>query len=212
MKTMRNKLRTKSGSTIIFALVFFLFCAMIGGIILTSAYTNVNRAAKARDTQQSYFTVSSAARLIAEELEGIEFEGLENDYDSSVDYFECTKASDVLSNSLLPMAEKIFYEASASTVSKQFSLSVPDSEEVTDVTATLMLTDKTATVHLTLDSAPDKYEMTLTVPITHSTRTVTGTVTETDVVDGEEVSVEIPYEETTITIKFGTAVIEKGAA
>lgn len=73
MNQITKKLNSKRGVTVIFGLVFFLFCAIVGGIVLSSAYSSAGRMSHMRDEQQAYLTVSSAAQLVRDELEGMSF-------------------------------------------------------------------------------------------------------------------------------------------
>lgn len=70
MGAVKQKLKSKRGASIILALVFFLICAVVGSIVLASASSNAGRLSHMRDEQQAYLTVSSAAKLVREELEG----------------------------------------------------------------------------------------------------------------------------------------------
>lgn len=73
MKNARKKLNSKQGATIVLALLFFLICAVIGGIVLASASANAGRLSHIRQEQQAYLNLGSAAKLIREEIAGTEF-------------------------------------------------------------------------------------------------------------------------------------------
>lgn len=62
-----NKLRSKSGASMILAMVFMLFCMFIGGSVLAAASANGYRVAHLSD-QQQYLDERSAALLTADEL------------------------------------------------------------------------------------------------------------------------------------------------
>lgn len=64
----RSKLRDTSGSSIIIALVFFLICAIIGSVVVTAASVEAKSVQTHKDLQQAEFTISSAAKVLAEEL------------------------------------------------------------------------------------------------------------------------------------------------
>lgn len=87
MNAVMIKLNKKNGVSIILALIFFLICAVIGGIVLTSAYNNAGRLSHTNESQQAYLTVSSAAKMLRDTIDGMEFsytvtkvEVLENDF------------------------------------------------------------------------------------------------------------------------------------
>lgn len=73
LNAIKNKLQSKSGASIIIALLFFLICSVIGGIVLVSANANAGRLSHTRQEQQAYLTASSAVRLVREELKGLQF-------------------------------------------------------------------------------------------------------------------------------------------
>ena len=75
MSRIKSKLSNQSGASAVLALLFFLTCTMVGSVVLTATSANVGRFAATRQTQQDYFTVSSAARLLQEELEGMSLTG-----------------------------------------------------------------------------------------------------------------------------------------
>lgn len=68
MNRISHKLRSRSGASMIIALVFLLFCMFIGGAVLASASANGARAAKQTQQQQAYLDQRSAALLLADQL------------------------------------------------------------------------------------------------------------------------------------------------
>ncbi|MDR0952412.1 MAG: hypothetical protein LBM18_05755 [Oscillospiraceae bacterium] len=74
MKALRAKLKSENGVTIVMALIFFLICAIIGGIVLTSSYANAGRLATARAERQAHLTIGSAAELLRAEILGSRYE------------------------------------------------------------------------------------------------------------------------------------------
>lgn len=64
MKTGFQKLRSESGASIILALVFLLICLSVGAMILASASVNIHKETSARDQQEQYLSIASAARLL----------------------------------------------------------------------------------------------------------------------------------------------------
>ena len=69
MEMLRKKLKSQSGVSIIMAMFLFLICAVIGSLVLTAATTAAGRKALAAQSDQRYYSVDSAARLIRDLVE-----------------------------------------------------------------------------------------------------------------------------------------------
>ena len=65
---MINKLKSSRGATMILALALFLICVMVSSIILVVAASSSGRVGQQVEEQQAYLAVSSAADVIAAEL------------------------------------------------------------------------------------------------------------------------------------------------
>lgn len=78
----KRKLKQNSGATILMALMLFLACVTIAGVILGSAMTNLNKVKNQQAQLQVYESVSSAARLVCQRMQGVTYTGSEsfNDY------------------------------------------------------------------------------------------------------------------------------------
>ena len=63
-----NVLRSQTGASITFALLLFLACAMVGALVLTAGSAAAGRVSNLAQSDQRYYSVSSAASLLAEEL------------------------------------------------------------------------------------------------------------------------------------------------
>lgn len=63
-----NKIHNSKGATILIALLFFLLCAMAGSVVLAAGTAASGRLAGLTGQQQTYYTVSSAARLLRDEM------------------------------------------------------------------------------------------------------------------------------------------------
>jgi len=70
MHTIGKKIKSKSGVTIIAALVFFVIAAILGSVVITAASASAGRLTHLHNEQQAYLTVSSAARLVRDEIKG----------------------------------------------------------------------------------------------------------------------------------------------
>ncbi len=65
----KQKLRSSKGASLIIALVFMLFCAMVGSAVLAAATANGGRVAALKSDQQEYLNQRSAATLLSDELQ-----------------------------------------------------------------------------------------------------------------------------------------------
>ena len=59
-----NKVRSRTGASISFALLLFLVCAVLCSVILTAATTASGRMSNLAETDQRYYAVTSAAELM----------------------------------------------------------------------------------------------------------------------------------------------------
>ena len=75
MKRLREKLHSKSGMSILLALLMFLVCAMVAASVLGAAASNAGKIRSNQVEHQKYLTLSSAMRLICDELERAEYIG-----------------------------------------------------------------------------------------------------------------------------------------
>lgn len=74
----KRKLKQNSGATILMALMLFLACVTIAGVILGSAMTNLNKVKNQQKQLQVYESVSSAARLVRDRMNGLTFTASES--------------------------------------------------------------------------------------------------------------------------------------
>lgn len=70
MKAVQRKLHDRSGATLTVALLFFIMCAAAGSVILAAATTSTGRLAELQASDQNYYAVVSAAKLIRDEIDG----------------------------------------------------------------------------------------------------------------------------------------------
>ena len=59
-----NKLRSQTGASITFALLLFLVCAVLCSVIIVAATASSGRMSKIAETDQRYYSVTSAAALL----------------------------------------------------------------------------------------------------------------------------------------------------
>jgi hypothetical protein len=65
-----SKLHSEKGASITFALLLFLVCAVLSAVILVAGTTASGRMSNIAETDQCYYSVTSAAELIKDRLDG----------------------------------------------------------------------------------------------------------------------------------------------
>ena len=70
MNAVQRKLQDQSGATLTVALLFFIMCAAAGSVILAAATTSTGRLSQLQVSDQNYYAVVSAAKLIRDEIDG----------------------------------------------------------------------------------------------------------------------------------------------
>jgi len=159
-----------SGATILIALLFFLVCAIAGAIILAAATTSSGRIAGLAGQEQTYYSVTSAADLIRDDIGNQKF-----DYYSETDDNGAAITSGVyagaepggkLSALLSAAAESVFKTGNAYTDDITIT---PDTAETADAMGTVtgtytMNPDYSLTFTLYSKDKPDEYKCTLTIP------------------------------------------------
>ena len=69
MQAIRNKLRSRRGASLTFALLLFLVCAVVGSAVLVAGTAAAGRMSKIAEMDQRYYSVHSAARLLIDMME-----------------------------------------------------------------------------------------------------------------------------------------------
>ena len=69
-KTLINKLRSQTGASISFALLLFLVCTMLCSVMLTAATATAGRMSGIAKTDQRYYAITSAAKLLKNLIDG----------------------------------------------------------------------------------------------------------------------------------------------
>ena len=70
MIKLNKKLTSRSGASLGISLLLFLVCAVLGSVILTAGTTTLGRVYSVSDSDQRYYSVTSAAELLSKELTG----------------------------------------------------------------------------------------------------------------------------------------------
>ena len=70
MERVRGKLHSRTGASMLIALMFFLVTMTVGAVVLTAASSNAGRVERNRKEQQNYLAVASAVDLVREDISG----------------------------------------------------------------------------------------------------------------------------------------------
>ncbi|WP_419023412.1 hypothetical protein [Emergencia sp.] len=136
---LRNRIRSNSGATILLALLFFLLCAMAGSIILSAGSAAAGRISGLKESEQAFYSVTSAAQVMRDEIEGQEFQAYTEDGGKPI----YTVEPDSKIAKILMSAVKAVYEDNQSKVEETFTIRPQDSQKnvLGTVTANLIMTD-----------------------------------------------------------------------
>ena len=75
MKSFFKKLNSQKGASFILALLFFLICSMVSSSILMSSVSNAGKINSNKDEHQKYLILSSAVKLICDDLNNSYYKG-----------------------------------------------------------------------------------------------------------------------------------------
>ena len=136
---LRNRIRSNSGATILLALLFFLLCAMAGSIILSAGSAAAGRISGLKESEQAFYSVTSAAQVMRDEIEGQEFQAYTEDGGKPI----YTVEPDSKIAKILMSAVKAVYEDNQSKAEETFTIRPQDSQKnvLGTVTANLTMTD-----------------------------------------------------------------------
>lgn len=70
MNNFKKKLRSDKGASITFGLLLFLVCAVVSSVVLVSATTAAGRMKGIAETDQRYYSVTSASELMKDLIDG----------------------------------------------------------------------------------------------------------------------------------------------
>lgn len=71
----KKKLNSRRGASFLLALLFFLVCGLVASSVLMAASSNAGRSRSSREEHQTYLAISSAVRLLCDELNAAEYRG-----------------------------------------------------------------------------------------------------------------------------------------
>lgn len=76
MEALKKKFKSSGGASLLIAMMFMLVCMTVGVSVFMAADANAGKAASNRDEQKKYLALSSAVKLLVDELESVEFYGV----------------------------------------------------------------------------------------------------------------------------------------
>jgi hypothetical protein len=222
MERVQTKLHSSSGASLVIALLFLLLCLTVGAVILTAAASNAGRMSHARANQQAYLTVSSAAELVREELEGLIFTAVEEEryYSESGNTVTDAPVFSISDAHALPGLVNQAAQAVYSGSSFSKTLSVTDAaSEFDPVSATFSMDGNyDVSVSFSLPASSEVYPLTLALPgevsdVTSSSVSYYDVIVTEDV-EGVPTDVTYTYSITTttrtVTVTWNDGVIAKG--
>lgn len=136
MKAVQRKLHDRSGATLTVALLFFIMCAAAGSVILAAATTSTGRLAELQASDQNYYAVVSAAKLIRDEIDGQTISVGQTET-KTVTTIRTEKKEKDESGADVTVVEE--------TTKTEYSYSTPKFEHLKDTTAGAGITSKTTT-------------------------------------------------------------------
>lgn len=181
-----EKLKSRSGASILFAILVFMLCILAGTAALTAAAANTGRYTHLRAEQQKYLTVSSAAKLLRSQVAGKELvKTVTHTAPETTDYDGSITSTDFYTQIIQTKLEA----ATVGTGTDPIKLTVSDSDGVgptfQDVKAELTINTNYSMTFKVYFGATEDYTMTVNIPavVTNSNGTATdgagGTVTTT---------------------------------
>lgn len=70
MNAIKNKIKSRKGASITFALLIFMVCAIISTVVIVAASTASGRMSQIAQSDQMYYAVTSAAGLLRDDIDG----------------------------------------------------------------------------------------------------------------------------------------------
>lgn len=148
---MIKKIKDTSGASMLIALLLLLMCAVVGAVVLTAATASTGRLAGLKSGEKEYYAVSSAVRLLQEEIQGEKYSRYSiSSMSGSIlesGYYEQPQGD--MKNFLKKAADYVYdARGSSGTYRGEWKIRVPDSsiEEVTAVMTMNASYDITVTV------------------------------------------------------------------
>ena len=178
MNAIKNKIRSRTGASISFALLIFLVCAVISSIVIVAASAASGRLSTVREMDQRYYAATSAAEALRDAFDG---KSVTLEYSTS-------DSGAVTVSRVIPNATGFLLNASKSIVDASVPvLSTTKTREVSGITYTCTVNGTLSGGLLTFDIAVNGGKLskgTYTLRVIFSSNVKTADVTDTDAVTG----------------------------
>ncbi|MDD4377350.1 MAG: hypothetical protein PHH48_04290 [Eubacteriales bacterium] len=199
---LKKRIQSKDGATIVLALLFFIMCAVVGSVVLTAGSASAGRISGISEKEQAYYTVSSAARLIRDEIEGQTISFSVTTQENRPDIRQITVEADSELKELLALGVEFCFNANEVDIYHDNIKIAPFDRDISSVDgAFTMDSNYNIRIKLSLDGdSKDKYKMTVIIPAN------VNTFSEEKIKD----NVTITTTTTKITWSLGSGEIVKG--
>lgn len=172
------KLKSNTGASLLIALIFFLLCAVCGAVVLTAGTASSGRIAGLAESEQDYYSVTSAAQVIKAELKELKFQVETEETETSAGIVSDIVSARFISGGYLngileePLSRISKGEITAySDDSLEFTLT-PEEEAIGTVKGTLMI-DSDYHIELLLMTDSNKYSCKIAADASTDVQTMT---------------------------------------
>ena len=157
------KIRATKGATILIALLFFLLCAVAGTIVLAAGTTASGRVSGLATQEQSYYSVTSAARILVSETEGRTIDMYRVGTSDTIQYF--SEPDSKLKSVLETGAEAIFSGDQTYDDTLTFQMEDNDLNDAMGTVTGKLSMDGRYNIEITLSTgAKDSYKCRVVIP------------------------------------------------
>lgn len=160
MQAIRNKLRSRRGASLTFALLLFLVCAVVGSVVLVAGTAASGRMSQIAEMDQRYYSVNSAARLLIDTIDGEEVTIVETKPDSGSVSYQMNGSDIVKFNSI---SEEAAYFYITEVVDKPGRVLRIEEDSATPLTISLAVGSNTALSLNVREKMKNNGDMVLTV-------------------------------------------------
>jgi len=136
MKRIRKKLNSRKGASITYALLIFLVCAVVGSAVLVAGTAASGRMSKIAENDQRYYAVTSAARMIIDQIDGVPVTIVEEHINGgTANYKDEDGNSFVYTDSIIKEAVYYIHTSSRTEDTITLTLNAKDATTNTDIAA-----------------------------------------------------------------------------
>ena len=89
-----NKLNSRRGASITFALMLFLVCAVVSSVVIVAGTAAAGRMSRLAESDQRYYAVTSAAKMLCDMCDSIDQDGIAVTYKKETGAIVSTEGTD----------------------------------------------------------------------------------------------------------------------